>query len=340
MVDNNQGAIEPGQEWTVDLFRPEDASGVARLFLEVYGREYPIKTFIDPDLLIRENEAKRTICSVARTAKGDIVGHNALFHSAVSDKTYESGSGVVHRDYRGGKGIFTKMVAHGQKVATDLIKADAIFGEPVCNHVFSQKMCHGLGWITFAFEVDLMPAVTYAKEKSATGRVSATQVFITLRRYRHTVYLPEVYKPFLEFIYSELDDERDLEVPHGDLPSVDTRIETRIFDFAQVARLPVIQVGRDFADAMARLEKDLHAKGIQVIQVWLKLSEPYVHRAVEILREQGYFLGGVLPRWFGEDGLLMQKISVRPSWEGIVLEYDRDRTIMDYARQDWQRTQK
>jgi hypothetical protein len=136
-----------------------------------------------------------------------------------------------------------------------------------------------------------------------------------------------------------LDDDRNLERPHGGLPAEDTSIDARVFDFARVARLPVIQIGRNFEDAMDRLEKKLHAKGIQIIQVWLKLSQPYVHRAVDILRDQGYFLGGVLPRWFGEDGLLMQKISVRPSWEDIVLEFDRDRAIVDYAREDWKRTQ-
>jgi hypothetical protein len=338
-VDNSY-IIEPGQEWTVDLFRPEDAPGVTRLFLDVYGRGYPIRTFIDPDFLIQENAAGRTVSSVARTVKGDIVGHNALFNSAASDKTFESGAGLVHKDYRGGKGIFTKMVEHGVNVAADSIKADAIFGESVCNHVFSQKMCHGLGWISHAVEVDLMPAAAYVKEQSAAGRVSALLDFKPVKPYPHTVYLPDEYRPFLEFIYNGLDDERSLERPHGDLPAEDTRIEARVFDFAQVARLPVIQIGRDFETAMARLEKELSDKGMQVIQVWLKLSEPYVHHAVSILREQGYFLGGVLPRWFGVDGLLMQKISVRPSWEGIVLAFDRGKAIVDYAREDWEQTQK
>ena len=67
--------IEPGQSYIFDLFRPEDAEGVVHLFKTVYGEEYPIKTFIDPKLLIEENAAGRTISSVARTPKGEIVGH-------------------------------------------------------------------------------------------------------------------------------------------------------------------------------------------------------------------------------------------------------------------------
>ena len=63
----NQPAIEPGQHWIVDLFRPEDAEGVVRLFLRVYGENYPIRTYVEPARLKEENAKGVTISSVART---------------------------------------------------------------------------------------------------------------------------------------------------------------------------------------------------------------------------------------------------------------------------------
>ena len=137
--DSHEHDIEPGQSWEVDLFRPEDAPGVTRLFRLVYGKGYPIRTFMDPEKLIEENAAGRTVSSVARTPRGDIVGHNAIFNSAPFKKTYESGAGLVHPAYRGGAGIFTKTVAHGLEVAAVKCGVVTIFGEPVCNHTFSQK---------------------------------------------------------------------------------------------------------------------------------------------------------------------------------------------------------
>lgn len=44
-VKENEYSVEPGQSFEVDLFRPADAKGVARLFQAVYGDGYPIKTF-------------------------------------------------------------------------------------------------------------------------------------------------------------------------------------------------------------------------------------------------------------------------------------------------------
>lgn len=332
--------IEPGQSWEVDLFRPEDAPGVTRLFRLVYGEGYPVRTFIDPERLIEENAAGRTISSVARTPKGDIVGHNALFNSAPFDKIYEGGAGLVHPAYRGGAGIFTQMGVHGQNVAAVKFGVETIFGEPVCNHVFSQKMCAGLGWVTRAMEVDLMPAAAYAKEASASGRVTTLLDFRTLVPKPHTVHVPASYEEELRFAYEGFDDHRDFVLSGEAVPEdIATHIDAQIFDFAQVARLAVTQAGRDFEEALDRQETAAKEKNVIVIQVWVNLGWPWVGETVKRLRGRGYFLGGVLPRWFDQDGFLMQKIFAPPSWDGIRLQFDRSKKLLELVHRDWLRTQ-
>jgi hypothetical protein len=328
--------IEPGQDWEVDLFRPEDAEGVVRLFLSVYGEGYPIRTYIDPALLKKENKAGRTISSVARTPRGDIVGHNALFSSAPYQRIYESGAGLVHAGYRGGNGIFTQMAAHGLEMAAKTFGVEAVYGESVCNHLFSQKMVHGLGCITFAVEVDLMPASAYSKEKSATDRVASLLDLKTIKFRPHRVYLPQVYENSLRFIYDGLNDRRDLSRSQETFPAgSQTLLNTRYFDFAQVSRIAVWNTGKDFASVFGEKESQVMRQGARVIQVWLKLSEPWVDKATEILRDKGYFLGGVLPRWFDSDGMLMQKIIGTPHWEDMKILTDRARRIVTIAREDW-----
>jgi hypothetical protein len=72
--------------------------------------------------------------------------------------------------------------------------------------------------------------------------------------------------------------------------------------------------------------------------VWLKLTSPWVGEAVKILRAKGYFLGGALPQWFEDDGLLMQKVLFTPDFESIQLYTDRAKRIRDLIKSDWQRT--
>ena len=330
--------IEPGQTYEFDLFRPEDAKGVSQLFRTVYGDGYPIKTFVDPRLLIEANASGNTISSVARTLKGDIVGHMALFHSAPGERTYELGAGLVHPAYRGGKGIYTGLTLYGQDVTAKRFSIEMVFGEPVCNHIFAQKGIVKLGWISQAIEVDLMPAGAYDKEKSASGRVTALLDFKTLKSKPHTVYLPAIYEESLRLLYGGLDDARDIVLSQeGFSPSIKTEIKTQVFDFAQVARLAVHDAGTDFEGSLDEEEKAVLEKGAIVIQVWLKLSWPWVGQAVDALRKQGYFLGGILPRWFDVDGMLMQKIVGKPNWEGIQLYSDRAKKILELIKKDWER---
>ena len=339
--ERSDSIIEPGQSFEVDLFRPEDAAGVVRLFRTVYGDGYPIQKFIKPGLLIEENAARRTISSVARTTKGDIIGHNALFNSAPYTGIYESGAGLVLPSYRGTAGIFTKMIAHGQNIAAKKFGVELIYGEPVCNHLFSQKAVASLGWITRAVEVDLMPAEAYHKEQSSSGRVTALLDFITLKPKPHTIYFPAAYEDTLRFLYSDMDDGRDMIPSDKNLPGLQTTVvKTQTFDFAGVARMTVMEAGADFERVFYSQEKKALDQGMKVIQAWLKLSCPWIGRTVDALRQQGYFLGGILPRWFDEDGMLMQKILGQPNWEGIKLHFERAKKILEHVKADWQKTKR
>lgn len=75
-----------------------------------------------------------------------------------------------------------------------------------------------------------------------------------------------------------------------------------------------------------------------VSQVWLPLASTSVGWAVERLRSRGYFLGGILPRWFDTDGLLMQRLYHTPDWDTIQILLDRSREIVRMVREDWQRS--
>ena len=332
--------IEPGQEWKIFRFTAEDGPGVVNLFRSVYGAGYPIATYTDPQLLIAENKAARTISSVAKTPRGDIVGHTALFNSAPYPGTFESGAGVVHAAYRGGKGIFSQLVLHNFSIADEMPKVELIFGEPVCNHPFSQKMGVTMRFIPRALEVDLMPAAAYEKEASAIGRVAAFLSFRTFRGKTQRVYLPSCYRQDFQLFYRDLDDQREFlftedSIPPGTL----TELRPRIFAFAGVARVACHAVGSDFPTCLDELEKDLAAKRVVVTHLWLRLDCPWIAMAVAILRERGYFIGGALLRWFDCDGILMQKIGKRPDWEGICVVDERSAEIVERVRADWQRTQ-
>jgi hypothetical protein len=326
------------KELTVGFFRREDAEGVARLFAEVYGDSYPARIVYEPDRLIAAYENRDNIPVVVRTPENRVVGYSSFFRAAPDKGVYEKGNGAVAMDYRNA-GIMGMIFRFVKEVMRDLPDIKVFFGEPVCNHVYIQKAAlANLPFVETAIEVDLMPAEAYEKEKSASGRVSTLLMFITVVPKPHAVYIPHMYAGYLGYIYDGLDDRRSFFASEGSLPPErQTRIETQIFDFAQVARLSVSEAGQDFEKVFTAEEGRVLSGNVNVIQVWLRSSWPWIGEAVALLKRNGYFFGGVFPQWFGEDGLFMQKVLARPNWEGVHLFSERAKKILEFIRADWEK---
>jgi len=331
--------IEPGQPVEIDFLRPADAPGVAALFRAVYGDAYPHRAYYEPQTLVAENAARRIISSVARTPKGEIVGHSAVFRTAPHPGLYESGAGLVLPPYRNTAGILTRLLTHGQELAPRQFGVEAIFGDAILNHPFTQKVTVHLKSIPVGLQVDLMPAATYAKEGGDNGRVAGLMTINLYQPHPHRIHRPAAYREALDDLYSHLDDQRELVDSHHDVPAdAPSQVTNLYFDFAQVARLYVTGVGRDIARRLAREEETARAQGAVVVQAWLDLSIPWLGPAVDWLRANGYFLGGIMPRWFDQDALMLQKVMHRPHWEGIVMALERGQEILDLVRRDWERT--
>lgn len=323
---------------TVGFFRREDAEGVARLFAEVYGDSYPARIVYEPDRLIAAYENRDNIPVVVRTPDNRVVGYSSFFRAAPEKGVYEKGNGAVAMDYRNA-GVMGMIFQFVKKVMKDLPDIKVFFGEPVCNHIYIQKAAlANLPFVETAVEIDLMPADAYEKEKSASGRVSTLLMFITVIPNPHTIYIPHGYTDYLGYIYDGLDDRRSFSPSEdGFPPGQKTRIDTQIFDFAQVARLSVHEAGVDLEEVFVSEEQRLLGLNVKVIQVWLRLSRPWIGEAVALLKRNGYFFGGVFPQWFGEDGLFMQKTISRPNWEGIHLFSERAKKILEFIRTDWEK---
>lgn len=341
MKSDDAKAPPPGPEpFEVGYFHPEDAEGIVRLFRAVYGEHYPIRLFYDPAAIIAANREGRYYSIVARTASGNVIGVNHLYLSSPYKSLYESGVGLVLKEYRN-TGANTRMLRYlYEEFVPRMDNIEEVFGEAVCNHPYMQKAIATFRYVEAAIEVALMPAEAYTKEKSAAGRVATLTAFRCYRPKPHRLFLPATYDGTLHRIYGRLDDARDLDLSADRIPAgAATRAELEIFDFARVARIAVHDIGEDFRDCLSGLEARGREKNAVVFQVWVNLTAPWVGEAVELLRDRGYFFGGALPRWFDGDGMLMQKLLCPPDFEGIVLESDFSKELLKVIREDWRRAQ-
>ncbi|MEI8356051.1 MAG: hypothetical protein WCG31_08195, partial [Deltaproteobacteria bacterium] len=162
--------VQEGEAYRVGYLEPSDGPGVARLFYAVYGDGYPIDTYYIPERLAEENRRGTIRSVVARTAHGDVVAHVALYRSSPPNPNlYEFGVGLTLPPYRSTTAFFRVTQLLIELVGDDGI--DGFFGEAVCNHIVTQKLSRHVQAVETALEPALMPAETYAAERSASGRV-------------------------------------------------------------------------------------------------------------------------------------------------------------------------
>lgn len=316
-------------------FQPGDAEQVARLFVEVYGDAYPIRRVYDPQQLIQSAQSGTYFPFVARTAEGQVVSYAALCQSAPFKGIYELVQGIVSSDFRGG-GIGRAMFEHVEHLMTTLPGAEIYFGESVCNHLHTQKTSSLIKSIETGLEVDLMPGAVYANDTPDTGRIAVLDGFRTIVSKPHHLYLPEAYEEIIRFIYDSFDDHRTLSLATDTIPDGErTELSIKLFEPINVARLALTSVGPDLEQVLSSHEQALMQQQIKVLQLWIPSTWPWLGKVVDSLRDRGYFFGGVFPRWFDDDAIMLQKLSDRPNWDGIKLYSERAQKIRDAVYADW-----
>ena len=323
----------------MDEFRPEDATGIVKLFRAVYGEGYPIKLFYDPEAIIAANREGRYVSIVARDPQEGVIGVTHLYRSAPCSVLYEWGVGLVLKEYRS-LGINQRLAdfLHHDYIASNP-EIEALFGEGVCNHIHIQKSLSLLGYAEAALEVALMPAAAYTTEKSAPGRVATLSCSFCCRPKPQRIFVPAKDESMLKRIYARIKDPRTIEVSKAQPPAgAISDMQMTLFDFAGVARIMVPKIGNDFAERLSEIENQARTKRAVVFQVFLDMTQPWIGRGVDILRQEGYFFGGAFPRWFDGDGLLMQKLLCPPDFDNIILYSEEAKQLFEFIQRDWEQS--
>ncbi len=320
--------IEPGQTWELGELRPADAPGVCELVRLAFGEHYPVATFREPAQLVAASASDAIRSVVARTLRGEVVGHLACYQATPNPHIWEVGVAAVHPAYQG-NGIFQRM---GEDCLARIRRDPAsqvAFAENM--NLVPQCMAHAVGMVSMALAVDQMPA-------AAPARASCILDFVLLHPHPHAIHLPAAHADNLRFLCDGLGDARQMLPAEGSPPREGgTAIQSQVFPEAQVGRFVISRLGADLAEAFAREEASALAQGVKVCQAWLPLAAPAVGWAADLLAGRGYFLGGLLPCWFGEDGLLLQRTLAPPHFAEIKLRYPRSREILARVREDWRR---
>ena len=283
--------------------------------------------------MVRQLTGGGHFAAVARAANGQVAGVGGVFKSAPWEGLFEFGQLIVRREYRSGMlgFILNKYVV--DELLTQ-IGAKAFFGEAVCHHTATQAMARLGGCQECALAVDSLPGSRPVAGVESPPRISLLYTFKVFEDEAMAVHGPKPYQYFIQEIYARMDLDRSLIHSGSDwTPGGRTVALLTHYAQAKVARLTVPEVGSDLVREVERAEAAAGADGW--VQVSVNLADPGAPWAVEQLRDRGYFLGGLLPRWFGTDGFMMQRHPGIPDFGAIRLCSDSGRAVLEAVRRDF-----
>ncbi len=323
-------------KYYISAFNTGDSLLLPDLFRTIYGEHYLAGEVYDPAHYIRANETRDGISIVARGVDATPVGHVAVMASAPYKGVREVGQGIVHPGCRG-DGILNGMIDRAILLADRDPAVCGLYGASLTNHTFSQRSVWRAEFVDVGFEIGFVPARMMQIEAQAHGPVSTCLQYLPLGDAPlQRTYLPSAYRDLLVHLYDHLRLNRQFDRPGKALDrAAPSRIQVLDLPRFDIVRVNVLRIGADLPSLLATIGRQAEEDNRTMVQVFLELGSPTTDAACEALRRQGFWFGGLLPRWMDRDALLLQKsVNGAPYFDGIQAFTNDAQALLRFIRAD------
>ncbi len=285
---------------------------------------------------------------VAVASDGEIAGHCALLKEHPDDAIAEVGMAVVKPKFRGQGCLKQLSVVRLEQAEKQGLTG--IFGKGVANHPFSQKAMHKFVFADCSILLCNVPLTMSFKgiNDELAQRDSHVIAFKYLKRPESViVHAPLHHREMIRKIYAnlELDPQFSLtKMNNAGSPSPTEEIieehsvlKTKVNATRGVAYIDVISYGKNIHHAIHARLQDLCLKRIDVIYLYLNLSDPLTAAVCADIEKLGFFFGGVFhgkakgPENATGDALILQYLNNVPmDYEKIAVASDLAKELRDY----------
>lgn len=320
------------QTYAIRRVVPEDAAVIVGLFRETYGEAYPHADMYQPEVLQRRIAKKEIQALLASAPGGRPVGYFAREKTAPNPELWEEKALAVVPDY---KHTSAGLELMNQMQEAGFASGSGVFSFPVCYQYFSQLACIKHGRSDVALCLDMVEGSIFKERQAGQGRVACLLNFSEYAKPAEPMYLPAVYEKILRDLAAPLQ-ERVFKKAAGVLPAEGkTILETPGLPEAGSWSVAVREVGADWTQCLETLLAQARRQQAVSLRFIINAHRAAMGAAVEELRQRGFFFGGLAPRWFGSDGLIVQKVFHKePDFEGIRLYSQQAKELCSFIRAD------
>lgn len=316
------------KEIKVELITEKTVHLVNEVVRATYSEYYEELNLPTKDVRLEAHLAGENIIALAFDDEKP-VGMVSLKRSLFNANVYEVGMLSVVPSYRSGSAA-TALVGYVRDTFSKLVTFEAAFLENVSSHCYTQRKAYYAGCNDSAILLSAMPELSQKGE-----RLSFIMSFLeNAASVAKPIYIPQAYAAVLLDFYYGFKLRQFMPAYYEKPINLRTISKRNIYPTIGLLKESFLVIGADFAAKVSELESFVVDNSVVTVQVYLPLASPFVSFAVDCLRKQGYFIGGVLPFWFGADGLVMQK-SCELNWQNLSLYSKKSRYLLDVIYKDY-----
>ena len=322
--------------FSIEPITGQNAAHVAGVFRAIYGDDFPVAYVYDADLLLAEIAGERLAAALAVNADGCPAGYVSCYKCAPNPRLWEGGNLIVVPEYSASSLALSLADHFLQPGNLPSGRSDGIFGEAVCHHYFTQVSCAKAGMTAAALALDQLDGASFKQHRPQTARVACLLQFLEFAEASAPCHLPRRYDGILRRMLASLRPRRLL-AGDAPLPTVgETQSNDDWYAAAGTWRVSVSRIGGDWEAFLDRMLDEARTRRAISLQIVLSADHPCIDAAVEAMRQRGFFLGGMFPRWFGADGVMLQQVFGKvPDFDGIRLYEPQAKELLEFIETDW-----
>ncbi len=281
--------------YTIRRLGPADATAIVRLVQEIYGDTYYPRDLYDPEQIVHLNEVGKLVSIVALDSAGQVVGHYALERPHLGPVA-EASDAIVLPEHR----------HHHLMEQMRRIGLAGLVGDPVTNHLFSQKAEEHFGAFPCGVALGLWPRSFHNMPEALPQRMSFVIYFKVLRSRTQVVHVATHHQEMTSRVYQQY----GISVPLREEASAEGTgdMEVVVEAAVQTGTIRVRRLGADTVAGVRQARRELCAeRGAKALTLELPLTQPGTAEVCRAAEEEGFFFSGLGPG-FAHDGdtLLLQ----------------------------------
>lgn len=274
-------------------FKEGDEEGIAYLIYKNYGHSYIKDLFYYPQKIAQLHG--KQFYSIVAENNGRIIGHFA-FILVPKSTIAEIGIVVVDPLFKG-RGVMNRMIKLILKKAEE-IGLDAVFGEAIMYHIFSQKSNLRHGFSESALMLGKTPIDITIENNELTKVYKRGAVLVGYRffhTYTKSLYLPKIYCDQIEKTYVNAGISFTKKKKKIDKVPEHVFLTYKFDPPTNIANIRIDHYGKDFKHKFLLLVSQLRAKHCDMIYADISLEKiPQINKVIKIMNKRGFFYSGIM----------------------------------------------